>query len=86
MEHQSLCRIQNCSQLYPWVPSQKLFAFGGDTGLPSSVLAYSIQARRGLTRALQEEVDEAYMSEAAAMNLAGKFMRENQYDYFGLAR
>jgi predicted TIM-barrel fold metal-dependent hydrolase len=67
------------------VPSQKLFGFGGDTSFPTMALAYSIQARRWLTRALQQEVDEAYLSERQAIELAARFMHGNQREFFDLA-
>jgi hypothetical protein len=64
------------------VPSNKIFIFGGDTGWPGAVVAYAHQARRWFTRALQAEVDEALVSEADAMTLATRLMRDNQYDCF----
>lgn len=64
------------------VPSNKLFLFGGDTAWPGAALAYAIQARRWLTRALQAEVTDGFLSEAEAIALAGCYMRENQYDCF----
>jgi uncharacterized protein len=64
------------------VPSNKLFLFGGDTAWPGAALAYSIQTRRWLTRALQAEIDDSLLTEADAIALAGRYMRENQYDCF----
>lgn len=66
------------------VPANKLFAFGGDTMRPTTALAFSVQARLWLTRALQAEVDEGYLSEKQAIALASKFMRENQQRCFDL--
>ena len=66
------------------VPSNKLFAFGGDTGWPGSSLAYSIQARQWLTRALQAEVDERLLTEAEAIELARRMMLDNQRDVFDI--
>ena len=63
-------------------PANKLFAFGGDTGWPGGALAYAHQTRTWLTRALQGEVDEGLLSEADAIALATRFMRDNQYDCF----
>lgn len=67
------------------VPVNKIFAFGGDTAWPNVAVAYAQQARRGLTRALQTEVHESHVDEAAAMALATKLMRDNQYACFDLA-
>lgn len=67
------------------VPVNKVFAFGGDTAWPNIAVAYAQQARRGLTRALQSEVDEGLLGEAEAMVLATRLMRDNQYACFDLA-
>jgi len=64
------------------VPSNKLFLFGGDTAWPGAALAYAIQSRRWLTRTLQAEMADGFLSEAEAIALAGRYMRDNQYDCF----
>ena len=66
------------------VPSNKLFAFGGDTGWPTSAYAYSIQARNEILRALEAEIEDGYLSEKQAMAFATKLMQTNQYDCFDL--
>jgi hypothetical protein len=66
------------------VPSNKLFAFGGDTFWPTSAVAYSIQARHGLQRALEAEIAEGYLSEQEAITVARRLMRDNQYACFDL--
>ena len=63
-------------------PSNKLFAFGGDTSWPTSAVAYAIQARRWMTRALQGEVDDGLLTESQAMDLATRLLHDNQYDCF----
>ena len=63
-------------------PSNKLFAFGGDTSWPTSAVAYAIQARRWMTRALQDEVDDGLLTENQAMDLATRLLHDNQYDCF----
>ena len=65
-------------------PVNKLFAFGGDTGNPTSATAYAIQTRRWLTRTLEAEVAEGLMSEAEAMEVATRLLRRNQLDCFDL--
>jgi hypothetical protein len=67
------------------VPANKLFVFGGDTFWPTATVAYAAQARQGLTRALQAEVDEGLLSEAEAIALASRFMFENQMECFRVA-
>lgn len=65
-------------------PLNKLFAFGGDTKWPTSAYAYSIQARKWLTRALQAEVTEGELTEAEAIGVATRFLRGNQLECFDL--
>lgn len=63
-------------------PINKLFAFGGDTRLPWAAVAYAMQARQGLLRALEAEVNGGYLDEKRAMSIASRVMWENQYDCF----
>ena len=67
------------------VPSNKLFAFGGDTGWPTSAMAYAIQARNEIRRALEAEIDEGYLTEKQAMAYATQIMHTNQYACFDVA-
>ena len=64
------------------VPSNKIFAFGGDTGWPTSSMAYAIQARNEIHRALEGEIAEGYMTEKQAMQFATRLMRDNQFACF----
>ena len=64
------------------VPSNKLFAFGGDTGWPTSAMAYAIQARNGIRRALEAEIADGYLTEKQAMAFATRIMHTNQYACF----
>ncbi len=64
------------------VPSNKLFAFGGDTGWPTSALAYSIQARHEIQRSLVAEIADGYLTEKQAMAFATRIMQTNQYACF----
>lgn len=68
------------------VPANKLFIFGGDTGWPTAAVAYAHQARHWLTRTLQAEVNEGLLNEEEAIALASRFMRENQYTCFNVAK
>ena len=65
-------------------PSNKLFAFGGDTFRPTSAVAYSIQARRGLRRALEAEVVDGSLTEQEALAVAHRLMHDNQYACFDI--
>jgi predicted TIM-barrel fold metal-dependent hydrolase len=66
------------------VPANKLFAFGGDSFVPAASVGYAFQARAGLTRALQAEVDAGDLSEKQAISLAQRFMQSNQRACFDL--
>ena len=66
------------------VPSNKLLAFGGDSFWPSAAVSYAFQARTWLTRALQAEVDERFLTEKDALRLAARWMGENQKALFPL--
>ena len=66
------------------VPTNKLFGFGGDTFWPTAAIAYSIQARRGLQRALEAEIAAGDLTEAEAITIAHRLMRDNQYACFDI--
>ncbi|MEZ6192015.1 MAG: amidohydrolase family protein [Phycisphaerales bacterium] len=66
------------------VPTNRVFGFGGDTFWPTAAYAYSLQARAGLTRALQAEVDDGLINEADAIEIARRYMLENQRDCFDI--
>ena len=63
-------------------PIRKLFAFGGDTFWPTCTVAYAIQARRWLARALSAEVNEGLLTLDEAKEIAARIMRQNQYECF----
>ena len=65
-------------------PINKLFAFGGDTRNPTNSVAYAIQARDWLNRALQAEVDDGLLNERQAMDVATRLMSLNQLNCFDL--
>lgn len=67
-------------------PANKLFIFGGDTAWPTASVAYAWQARRGLTRVLQTEISSGFLSEPQAIRLATRWMRDNAFACFDVAR
>lgn len=67
-------------------PASKLFIFGGDSFMPQASVAYAWQARRGLARALQAEVESGFLRESQAIALALRWMRGNAYECFDVAR
>jgi hypothetical protein len=68
------------------LPINKLFVFGGDCLWPMLSVAYAAQAREGLNRALQAEIDTRFLTEAEAMHIATRVMHDNQMDCFDLER
>ncbi len=59
------------------VPANKIFAFGGDFIIPEGAYGHSVLARQVVTRVLTEKVEDSYLSEAEAMHLARRILREN---------
>lgn len=66
------------------VPLNKLFAFGDDTTTPSMAYAYAVQMRRWLTRALEEEVADGFMTTRQAIDGATQLLRGNQLACFDI--
>jgi hypothetical protein len=59
------------------VPSNKIFAFGGDFIIPEGAYGHSVLARQVVSRVLTEKVEGGYLSEDDAMPLARRILREN---------
>lgn len=66
------------------VPQNKLFAFGDDTPTPSMAYAYAIQMRLWLTRTLEEEVADGFMTTRQAIDTATQLLRGNQLACFDI--
>lgn len=66
------------------LPANKLFSFGGDCQWPTEVVGFAAQARRWLAFALQSEINEEFLTEAEAIQLATRLMQENQRAVFEL--
>ena len=66
------------------VPSNKIFAFGGDCVNPAGSVGYALQTREWFARALQKEVDDEFLTERQAIEIAERLMMQNQYDYFDI--
>jgi hypothetical protein len=60
-------------------PSNKLFTFGGDYATVENVVGHAAIARQGLAQALSELVDEAWLTESAALELVEPLMRGNAH-------
>jgi hypothetical protein len=66
------------------VPVNKLFAFGDDATTPSTAYAYAVQMRRWLTRALEEEVADGFLTTRQAIDNATQLLRGNQLACFDI--
>ncbi len=66
------------------VPTNKLFAFGGDDRWQTNIVGDAWQARRWLARALEAEVAEGDLTEREAIDVARRLMHDNQYACFDL--
>lgn len=68
------------------LPLNKLFVFGGDCYWPTEVVGFATQARRWLAYALQGEINEGFLTEAQAIQIATRLMQSNQRAVFDLER
>jgi uncharacterized protein len=66
------------------IPSNKIFAFGGDFIIPEGAYGHSVMARQVVSRVLTEKVEAGYVTEGEAVNLAQRLLRENAADLFRL--
>jgi predicted TIM-barrel fold metal-dependent hydrolase len=66
------------------LPINKLFAFGGDCHWPTESVGFAAQARYWLAYALQGEIQEGFLTEAQAIQIATRVMQENQRAVFDL--
>ena len=67
------------------IPFNKIFAFGSDTSLPWCSVGYSIQARLGIARVLEEKKRKGYFSETTAKEVAAAIMLQNGEHFHRLA-
>ena len=63
-------------------PINKLFAFGGDTMRPRAAVAYSMQARDRVGRALIDEINDGQIRETQATDIAERILQRNQLECF----
>ena len=66
------------------LPSNKIFAFGGDFIIPEGAYGHSVMARRVVSRVLTEKVEDGYLTEDEAVALARRILRENAAEFFRL--
>lgn len=66
------------------VPHNKLFAFGGDTGLPFNTVGYAQQARRGVANVLERKVESSEYDVPTARRVAQRIMHQNAQEFYGM--
>jgi len=66
------------------VPANKIFAFGGDYIFVEGAYAHCKLARQTVTRVLADKVEDGYLTEDEAVELAVKMLRTNPAEVYGL--
>ncbi len=66
------------------VPFNKIFAYGADTRLPWCNVGYSLQARVGISRVLEQKIAAGYFSPSTAREVAEHIMLGNGVAFYGL--
>ncbi len=66
------------------IPFNKIFGYGSDTGFPWCNVGYSIQARLGIARVLEQKIQAGYFSQSTAEEVASAFMLGNGEKFYGL--
>jgi hypothetical protein len=67
-------------------PAHKVLTFGGDYVPVEPVVGHAVLARRGITNALSQLVDEGWLDRDAALDLVDPIMRGNAHALFDLDR
>lgn len=71
--------------LHEWletVPANKIMAFGGDYHNVEGTYAHSLIARAIVSKVLSEKVRDAYLTEAEAIDIARRLLRDNAIELF----
>lgn len=66
------------------IPASKIFAFGGDYLFVEGVVAHAEMARENVARALEEKVEEGYLTLHDATRIATMVLRDNARAFFRL--
>lgn len=66
------------------IPSNKIFAFGGDYLFVEGAYAHSKIARKGVGRVLRDMVDDGYFSEKEAIQIARRILFDNSKELYKL--
>ena len=65
-------------------PAHKVFTFGGDYSVVECVVGHAVMARRGITQALTELVEEDWLGQPEALALVEPLLRGNARELFRL--
>lgn len=66
------------------MPGNKILAFGGDYRIVEGAYAHASMARDGVAQVLTEKVQEGYLTEDEALDLARRMLHDNGYELFNL--
>jgi hypothetical protein len=66
------------------VPYNKLIVFGGDYRIAESTVGHAILTRNGIIQALNELVNEEFLSQDDALGLVEPLLRGNCYEIFDI--
>jgi uncharacterized protein len=67
------------------IPFNKIFGYGADTGWPWCDVGYSLQARLGIARVLEQKIQAGYFSHATAEEVASALLLRNGEEFYHLA-
>jgi predicted TIM-barrel fold metal-dependent hydrolase len=70
-------------ELIETVPGNKILAFGGDSMHVEGAYAHSRMAREAVARVLTEKVEEGYLTETQAVELAKRMLNDNPAELYG---
>ncbi len=72
-------------ELIETVPGNKIMAYGGDSVTVEGAYGHARMARQVVARVLSEKVEESYLTEAEAIRLAQRILRDNPAALFKLS-
>jgi len=67
------------------VPFNKIFGYGADTCWPWGDMGYSLQARAGIARVLDQKIQAGYFSRPTAEEVASALLLRNGEEFYGLS-
>ena len=77
--------VRALSEWLDGIPFNKIFAYGADAELPWSNVGYSLQAKIGIGKVLEEKIEAGSITEETAEEIADCIMLKNGEEFFGVA-